>query len=117
MTSYVCARKSKARPGTESERRRGGQPGNLNGLKTGEHTRAAKAMRKAGFAKTKALAHLMVMGGLSPHRLRPRPIRTDQWPLLETFAPELALLLAPHLPVGFFAVDSAACPYVLGAGF
>jgi hypothetical protein len=74
-------------------------------------------MRKAGLAKTKALAHLMVMGGLSPHRLRPRPVRADQWPLLEAYAPELALLLAPHLPVGFFAADSAPCPYVMGAGF
>jgi hypothetical protein len=77
-------------------------------------TAEALAARKAAHAKVKALAILIAASGLSPHRIRPNALRHDQWPLLEAHAPEIAELLAPHMPFGFFAADSAPCPYVLG---
>jgi len=115
MASYVRALEGKASQETQNQRRpHGGRWGNRNAWKTGLFTAEALAARKAAHAKMKALAILIAASGLSAHRIRPNALRADQWELIAASAPELADLLAPHLPLGFFAVDSAACPYVLG---
>jgi hypothetical protein len=111
LTSYAPALEDKQRHETECEhrRRRGGQPGNRNGVTHGQHTRDARAARKASHAILKAAAHLIVAHGLSQHRVRPRPLRSDQLDLLRDFAPEIAGAIEAHLPPGFHAVYPLQC--------
>ena len=103
--SYALAGECQPRHGTECEyrRRHGGQPGNRNGVTHGQHTRHARAARKASHAIVKAAAHLIVAHGLSPHRVRPCPVRGDQMALLLVFAPDIARAMEEHLPRGFRA--------------
>jgi len=100
--SYVAGRAGASTPILANERRRGGQPGNQNALRSGEYTRARIDARKASRAAVKAVAHLMVLHDLladDGSQTRPRPLRSDQWLLLKAHAPELAALLRPHLVV------------------
>ena len=107
VTSHVPAHEDSAGHKAQNERRRrGGQIGNKNALKTGQHTKAATDARKTGFAVTKAAAHILAANGLTPHRIRPCPLRHDQWLLLVTNAPEIAAIMRPLLPRGFFVTDS-----------
>jgi len=107
LTSYAAAHEGTAGHKTQNERRRrGGQIGNTNALRTGQHTRAATDARKTGFALMKAAAHIMAANGLTPHRIRPCPLRDDQWRLLNAHAPEIAAIMRPLLPRGFSVADS-----------
>ena len=107
LTSYAAAHEDTAGQKTRNERRRrGGQFGNKNALRTGQHTRAAVDARKTGFAVMKAIGHILAANNLSPHRIRPCPLRHDQWALVLANAPEIAVLMRPLLPRGFFVTDS-----------
>jgi hypothetical protein len=107
LTSYAAAHEDIVGHKTQNERRRrGGQIGNENALRTGQHTKAATDARKASFAVMKALAHVIAANGLTPHRIRPCALRHDQWCLLLVRAPEIAEIMRPLLPRGFFVADS-----------
>jgi len=107
VTSYAAAHEDSAGQKTRNERRRrGGQIGNKNAVTTGQHTKAVTDARKASFATMKAIAHVIAANGLTPHRIRPCPLRHDQWRLLNAHAPEIAALMRPLLPRGFLSTDS-----------
>ena len=107
VTSHVPAHEDSAGHKAQNERRRrGGQIGNANALKTGQHTRAAQDARKTSFAVTKAIAHIIVANDLTPHRIRPCALRHDQWLLLLANAPQIAAIMRPLLPRGFLVADS-----------
>ena len=106
-TSHALAHEDIVGHKTQNERRRrGGQIGNANALRTGQHTKAATDARKASFAVLKAIAHIIVSNGLTAHRIRPCPLRHDQWVLLLAHAPQIAAIMRPLLPRGFLATDS-----------
>lgn len=69
--------------------RRGAPLGNRNARKHGLRSEAATRAKKLVSARLKAICLLGDACGIFLGRLRPRPLRLDQYRLLEVYDPEL----------------------------
>ena len=85
-----------------NNRNKGGAPfGNKNAYKHGMRSRAYIMHQRLTRARLKALAHIAKNCNLLADdgtTTLPRPIRADQWLLLQEKDPLLVEILAPHVP-------------------
>ena len=87
---------------TNNQPRRGPGPplGNQNAFRHGRRSAQAVLSRKLGRARLKGLAHMGLATGMFHKGClpNPRPIRSDQITLLQTYDPEIAAYLATMFP-------------------